>query len=109
MGRRIRNSNNVLREFKFSVLDDAGKYYSDVPNEKILLQGVVDCALIEDDGIVVLDFKTDRVTEETLSSAVHKYKSQVCAYASALTRIYNKPILSALLYFFELNRFVDVM
>ena len=108
-GKKIQNSNHVIREFKFSVLEDASKYYDDAIDEKVLLQGVVDCAIIEDDGIVVLDFKTDRVTDETLSDAVQKYKSQVCAYANALTRIYNKPIRSALLYFFELNRFVEVM
>ena len=109
LGRKIRNCNNVLREFKFSILDDASKYYPDASNEKILLQGVVDCALIEDDGITVLDFKTDRITGDTLDATVQKYKSQVCAYANALTRIYKKPIQSALLYFFELNQFVEVM
>lgn len=109
LGRKIQNSNHVLREFKFSVLDDAKKYYDHVSGEKILLQGVVDCAIIEDDGIIVLDFKTDRVTEETLVPTVQKYKSQVCAYANALTRIYEKPVQSAMLYFFELNRFIEVM
>ena len=108
-GQQIRDGKHILREFKFSVLDDASKYYDNITNEKILLQGVVDCALVEDDGIVILDFKTDRISEETLSQTVQKYKSQVCAYANALTRIYNKPVKAAMLYFFELNRFVEVM
>ena len=108
-GKRIRSSQDVLREFKFSVLDDAQNYYPDIVGEQILLQGVVDLALIEDDGIVVLDFKTDYVSDDTLSTVVQKYKSQVCAYANALTRIYQKPIKSAILYFFALNRFVDVI
>ena len=65
--------------------------------------------MIEDDGIVVLDFKTDRITDESMPAIVQKYKTQVCAYANALTRIYNRPVRSALLYFFDLNRFVEVM
>ena len=109
LGRQIQNCQYVIREFKFSILDDASKYYDNISDEKILLQGVVDCALIEDDGIVVLDFKTDRITEELLPITIQKYKTQVCAYANALTRIYDKPVKSAMLYFFELNRFVEIM
>ena len=109
LGTKIRESQRVLREFKFSLLDDAGKYYPGVTSEQIILQGVVDCALIEDDGIIVLDFKTDYVTEETLALVAEKYRSQVSVYADALTRIYQKPVKSAQLYFFALNRFVDVV
>lgn len=32
----------------------------DLTGEKLLLQGVVDCCFMEEDGITVLDFKTDR-------------------------------------------------
>ena len=108
LGRRLQNSENVLREFKFSILDDAGKYYPDVANEQILLQGVVDCAIVEADGITVIDFKTDYVTEASLPTAVEKYKTQVLAYDNALSRIYQLPIKSTLLYFFGLDRIVEI-
>ena len=109
LGKRIRNANHILREFKFSVLDDANNYYPNITGEQILLQGVVDLALIEDDGIIILDFKTDRVTEDTLLVISQKYESQVRAYANALARIYQKPVKSAMLYFFALNRYVDII
>ncbi len=109
LGRRLQGSKEVLREFKFSILDDASKYYPGAAGEQILLQGVVDCALIEEDGITVVDFKTDYVTEDTLPAVAEKYSAQVKAYADALTRIYQKPVKSALLYFFALDRFVDVI
>lgn len=109
LGRKIRESKHVIREFKFSLLDDAAKYYSGVTSEQLMLQGVVDCALIEDDGIIVLDFKTDKVSEDTVSATAQKYQSQVQVYANALTRIYQKPIKSAQLYFFALNRYVDII
>lgn len=107
-GRHLCESDHVLREFKFSILDDAEKYFPSSSGENILLQGVVDCAIIEDDGITVLDFKTDWVTEETLMSVVEKYRSQVSVYTNALSRIYQKPIKSAFLYFFSMNRLVDI-
>ena len=109
VGLKLQNSANVLREFKFSLLDDASKYFPGVCGERILLQGVVDCAIIEEDGIVVLDFKTDRVTTDTLSATAEKYKAQVTAYADALQRIYDRPVKSAKLYFFSLDAFVNVI
>lgn len=109
IGRKLQQSQNVLREYKFSVLEDAVKFYPNAHGERILFQGVVDCAILEDDGITVLDFKTDYVTEETLEMVTQKYRHQVVSYAEALSRIYKKPIKSAKLYFFALERFVDVI
>ncbi len=109
IGKKLRSSNQVLREFKFSLLDDASKYFPGVSGERVLLQGVVDCAIIEKDGITVLDFKTDSVTADTVSQAAEKYKMQVIAYAEALQRIYSTPVKSAKLYFFALDEFIDVI
>ncbi len=101
VGISLRNHPKVIREFKFSILDDAQKYNNDVRDEKVLLQGVVDCAMISNDGITVLDFKTDYVTEETILTVSDKYRTQIETYAGALSRIYNLPVKSALLYFFH--------
>lgn len=109
LGRKLKASKDVLREFKFSVLDDGANYDPGLAGEQILLQGVVDCALIEDDGITVLDFKTDRVTEETVTQRAEQYRNQVLAYAHVLERIYEKPVKRALLYFFQLGKFVSVL
>ena len=108
LGQKLRSGGEVLREFKFSILDDGENFDAALSGEKILLQGVVDCALLEEDGITVVDFKTDRVTEETLPERVRQYRPQVLAYAGALERIYGKPVKEALLYFFHTGRFVPV-
>ena len=108
IGRLLRGGANHLREFKFSILDDGSHYGDNLQGEQVLLQGVVDCALLEEDGITVLDFKTDRVTEDTLSDVAQRYVLQVQTYAEALSRIYEKPVKRKYLYFFRLNRFVAV-
>jgi ATP-dependent helicase/nuclease subunit A len=107
-GRQLQKGADHIREFKFSILDDAAHYGSSLEGEKVLLQGVVDCALIEQDGITVIDFKTDRVTEKTVDEAVQNYRTQVETYGEALSRIYEMPIKAKKLYFFRLKRFVDV-
>ncbi len=108
LGRRLRCADNVVREFKFSILEDASVYDPACAGEQILLQGVVDCALIEADGITLLDFKTDFVTGETLPIAVERYTPQVNAYASALERIYKSRVKQKLLYFFHMDGFVTL-
>ena len=108
LGCKLQKGGQILREFKFSVLDDGSHYAPELAEEKILLQGVVDCALIEPDGITVLDFKTDSVTEETLAAAVARYRDQVQAYADAMERIFQKKVKQALLYFFRLNKLIEI-
>ena len=108
LGQKLRTGKHVLREFKFSILDDGENYAPDLQGEQVLLQGVVDCALIEEDGITVVDFKTDRVTKDTLTQKVNHYRQQVLTYAGAMARIYEKPVKDALLYFFDMDSFVSV-
>ena len=109
LGKKLISGDHVLREFKFSILDDGANYAPELAGEKILLQGVVDCALVEPDGITVIDFKTDYVTEDNVSDRAEHYRLQVQTYADALQRIYQQPVKKALLYFFHLNRFISVI
>ena len=104
----VEGGNQVLREFKFSLLVDSEENSAGCTEDRILLQGVVDCALIENDGITVIDFKSDRITDKMLPEAVDRYRLQVKTYAKALEKIYGLPVKSAMLYFFQLNQFVSV-
>ncbi len=108
LGRKLRTGTSHLREFKFSILDDGRHYGEGLEGEQVLLQGVVDCALLEEDGITVIDFKTDNVTPETLPSVTERYRPQVETYGEALSRIYEKPIKARYLYFFRLDTFVSI-
>ena len=87
-------------------MDDGTHYGDGLEGEQVLLQGVVDCALLEPDGITIIDFKTDRVTEETVAAAAERYSLQVRTYADALSRIYEMPVKGKMLYFFSLDAFV---
>ena len=75
LGRQLLEGKEVIREFKFSILDDGEKYGEGLSGERVLLQGVVDCALIEEEGITVVDFKTDRVTGPALERAALRVRS----------------------------------
>ena len=104
LGKRIASAPKVLREFKFSVLVDSPSDSAD----KILLQGIVDCAIIDGDGITVIDFKSDRVTQENISEKNVAYSYQINAYAQALTNIFGLPIIEKWLYYFSTNQAVQL-
>lgn len=108
LGEKFCGGKNVLKEFKFSILVDAASFATGLEGEKVLLQGVVDCAILEDDGITVIDFKTDSVTENTINDIADGYRLQILAYADALSRIYQLPIKRKVLYFLRLGVAVDV-
>jgi len=109
IGQKLQTAPHILREFKFSILDDAKHYDDALQGEQILLQGVVDCAILEPEGITVLEFKTDAVNEDNLEKTVLQYKMQVLSYARAMERIYQNKVLSAQLYFFKINRFIEIL
>lgn len=108
LGIRLRNAGEVLREFKFSILDDAQQYCPGTEDDQILLQGVIDCAMIEE-GITVVDFKTDYITQANFPDKMKQYSVQVKTYAKALSRIYGKPVNAAYLYFFSTEQLVAVL
>jgi ATP-dependent helicase/nuclease subunit A len=107
-GRKLIAASNVLREFKFSILDDALEYGCDIPSERILLQGVVDCAIVEEEGIYILDFKTDRIHDSNRNELIRVYSSQVRLYSRAMERIFERKVLQASLYFFRSGEFVQI-
>lgn len=92
---------SVRREFKFSLLVEAGKLLDTGAAETVMLQGVVDCFAQTEEGLVVLDFKTDRIRPGGEAERAEAYRPQLDAYAMALERIFGRPVIRRILYFFE--------
>ncbi|MBC8094180.1 MAG: UvrD-helicase domain-containing protein, partial [Akkermansiaceae bacterium] len=67
--------------------------------EVIVVQGVVDLAVILEREIWIVDFKTDAVTELELALKVKTYEPQLKLYALALGRTYDRPVTRCALYF----------
>ena len=100
LGRRLREAEGLQREFKFSVLLPAALYDPEAGEDEILLQGVVDCFWPEDGGLTVLDFKTDRIAPGGEAERAESYRTQLDAYARALTEVFGLPVRRRLLWFF---------
>ena len=109
LGRELMASASLRREFKFSILVSASDYYAAAgEGEQVLLQGVVDCCFETLEGITVVDFKTDRVTPETVRDRAEEYRPQLAAYSRALEAVTGKKVVRRCLWFFATGTAVEV-
>jgi ATP-dependent helicase/nuclease subunit A len=77
-------------------------------NDKILVHGIIDGVIETNRGIVIFDYKTDRVSDNNLAELIGKYSGQVNLYAKAISAIKNKPVVGKYLYFLKINEAVDL-
>ena len=100
----------VWREFKFSLLTPATKYFPENGgDETLLLQGVADLFYETDAGeLVVVDFKTDHVTPATSPMRAQAYAPQLAIYADALSEITGKRVAEKYLWFFATGELIKV-
>jgi ATP-dependent helicase/nuclease subunit A len=101
LGRRILAAEKLWREFRFSLLVPAIELLpnSGAKDEKILLQGIIDCCVQESGVLTVIDYKTDYVTPETLPEKSAHYAPQLQTYMRAMAKITKKPVASGILVF----------
>ena len=74
--------------------------------EKVILQGIIDAFIMEEEGIILVDYKTDRVKDgEELRN---RYQKQIDLYSDALEQILGKKVKRRVLYSFSLGEEVDL-
>ena len=106
---RMQRSPLVMREKKFTVEVPVQTLYPEMtafPDETMLIQGIADCAFLENGALVVVDYKTDRL--DTDEQFIEKYAGQVGIYKMALSMCTDYPVRETLLYSFHLHRAIVV-
>ena len=91
---------DLQREFRFRLLRNASDWFDGAgEDDRILLQGIVDCFFVEDGEITLVDYKTDRVTAAQAPARAEEYRVQMQTYADALRRILGLPVRRCVLWF----------
>jgi len=94
-------------EQPFMMRVKANSVKEDFPEEEdILVQGVIDVYFQEDDALVLMDYKTDRVSEA--EELIKRYRTQLDYYAEALERLTHKKVKEKLIYSFALEEVITV-
>lgn len=98
----------LRREFRFSLLCPAETFFPGADAEQVLLQGVVDAWFETPDGLVIVDYKTDRIRPDAVPERTAYYAAQLRAYAGAMARITGRPVCRRTLYFLHCGCSADV-
>ena len=97
MLQRVIKSANYQKEVPFTYKDNG-----------TIFEGVMDVVFKEEDGLVVLDFKTDLVEKNELNLKIEHYQPQVKVYSDAIKTIFGQPPKEVILFFLHLMEPVSV-
>ena len=97
----------LFREQPFVLGIPASSMDSAFPKEEtVLIQGIIDVFFEEEDGLVLMDYKTDRVSDE--KELAERYRVQLDYYEQALFRLTGKRVKQRLIYSFALEKEIEV-
>ncbi|MGG4217394.1 helicase-exonuclease AddAB subunit AddA [Paenibacillus jamilae] len=124
LGERLLGSSRIQRELPFTYTMRATDYWNhslpavlpeqntvteDGQGDKVLMNGIIDCLFETPEGLVLLDYKTDRITEyRTPSHLTDQYRFQLELYARVIEEITGKKVAEKWLYFIEAGESVQL-
>ncbi|MBQ9408684.1 MAG: UvrD-helicase domain-containing protein [Clostridia bacterium] len=104
---RLLRSPEVKREWSFMLLMPTNRVIPDYPEgESLIVQGTIDLCFMEDGQWVLVDYKTDRSSDD--EALLNRYSSQIDVYAEALTRLTGKKVKQALICLVRESRTIEV-
>ena len=108
LGTKLKNAQKLYREQSFVIYVDANEIDPSLPqDEKICVQGVIDCYFEHDDSTVILvDYKTDSYDDP--SEIAEKYHKQLYYYEKALKTKFKDKIIQKYLYLLHKNDIIEL-
>ncbi len=80
-----------------------------VEEEIVLVQGVLDCLVLEKDAFLLIDYKTGSSAAPGFEAFLDHYRRQLGYYARAVEQIWREPVAGCFLYFFDDGRALEVV
>ncbi|MGG4143193.1 helicase-exonuclease AddAB subunit AddA [Paenibacillus algorifonticola] len=105
LGLRLLAADEVKREVPFSCMLPASRVHpfvaEDAKDEQILIQGVMDCVFEDQHGLVLVDYKTDRILNQQWERAAERHRFQLELYAEALEAVLLRQVAECYVFFFD--------
>ena len=111
LAQRIFNAEKVYKEYAFTASVPLSEMYPEIPlnaakDETIIIEGVADCAFVENGSLVIVDYKTDRA--QNGEELAQRYKEQLSVYRRCLAEVIGIPVAQTLIYSFRLGEIIEV-
>lgn len=118
----IKNAAEVVREYRFNIKLQASDFTanealkSDLKDELIFVQGIIDCYIRDKNGqLILLDYKTDRVPSNIMGNEIaeneffiKRHSLQLEYYRKALEILTKQTVYKTLIYSFALGRCIEI-
>jgi ATP-dependent helicase/nuclease subunit A len=110
LGKRYFQAEKLYREVPFTLSLPAQEVYPawKDEDESIFVQGVIDCIFEDEKGLVLIDYKTDGITdrfkggiEQAKPILEERYRMQIDLYTKAIERIWKRKVAERYLFFFD--------
>lgn len=108
IGQQLLRSKNVHREVPFSYALNSKEAYidwSDEQEQTVLVQGIFDVVIESEEGLVIIDYKTDVVKQSDITSGFERIKNryalQIDIYKRGIQEIWKKEVKATYLYLFD--------
>ncbi|PGV46023.1 helicase-exonuclease AddAB subunit AddA [Bacillus sp. AFS037270] len=110
LGQRFYKAKTVHREVPFTVSLPASEVYPDwnEGDDSVFVQGIIDCILEDEDGLVLIDYKSDGITDRYKGGFQQakviledRYKLQINLYTKAIEQIWKRNVVERYLFFFD--------
>lgn len=105
----IKNAKRIRKETPFNMsvpVKDVFKFDNESNDDEIMVQGIIDLYFETDDGIVIVDYKSDKLSSEEEFKL--RYAKQLEYYKKALEKLTTKKVTKTYIYSFELAREIEV-
>lgn len=101
LGETLRRNNDQLqRELPvYFPMPAPGAPDSGDPMDRVMVRGRLDVLVPDESGPIIVDYKTDSVTEQAVDARTQFYKPQVIAYRDAIGNALGRPVSRAMLVF----------
>lgn len=111
LAKRILSAEKVYKEYAFTACIPLREMQPELPeneagNENVIIEGVADCAFVENGELVIVDFKTDRTQSGEELAA--KYKDQLGIYRRCLAEVLDIPVKETVIYSFRLGKCIEI-
>lgn len=107
---RILNSSLVLREERFTAKIKPSMLYDEYKDIKtdtsVIIQGAVDLVFEEDNKLVIVDYKTDRVRD--MDKLKELYKKQLDLYKESITQSMEMEVKECIICSVHLNNYISI-